>query len=141
MTYTLYVRFFIPFTKHIIVCRFVNFASIDLILFSFESGSGALYFTAEICWKKGRNNMKKWRWKKTTSRIKQLWTPFLHTRHPYLRQSKICNWFFIRNIISSKIKAVLGTIDKFVMFTFWPCFQHTRDKYREFATQVIIWVY
>ena len=119
------------------VCRFVNFASIDLILFSFESGSGTLYFTAEICWKKGRNNMKKWRWKKTTSRIKQLWTSFLHTRYPYLRQPKICNWFFIRNIISSKIKAVLGMIDKFVMFTFLPFLWHTRDKFRVYVIEVI----
>ena len=53
------VRFFIPFTKYFNARRFVNFVSIDLILFSFESGARALYFMPNQFWKKAKNKRKK----------------------------------------------------------------------------------
>ena len=66
------VRFFIPFSESFNVCRLVNFVSIDLILFSFESGAGALYFMSEKYLGKRKKEQEKMKMKKKPSRIEPL---------------------------------------------------------------------
>ena len=134
------VRFKMMWTKCMIVFHSDAIVSIDLILFSLESVDKALYLMSEKCWKKWRIVVKKWRWKKSTSEPRFLKSSFLHTRYSYLRQLQICNCFFMKWIISTKISADIGAIDEFSIFVFFTRTAHVKINIGgEQVVTIIIW--
>ena len=104
-------------TKYNIPFHFVNNVSIYVIPFPFKSVAKALHFKRKKSKIKWRTIAKKWRWKKSTSEIRHLWSPFSHTRYPNLSWHQICKCFAKRNVIFPEISPVVGTFDAFSMFT------------------------